>query len=80
MGISGILSIICVAIMILSAVALNMVKKKHNNNPQFIREKAEREAAYKRKTMREQTPEEIFDSVDDIYDKDEYSDDNESDS
>lgn len=80
MGISGILSIICIIIMIISAAVLKLVKDKHDKNPQFVREKEEREAAYKRKTMKEQTPEEIFDSVDDVYDSDEYTDNEDSDS
>ena len=74
MGISFKISIICIIVMVASALALRFVKDKHSKDVSYQKQMKAKAEAYKRKTMQKRTPEEIFDETDDVYSKDEYDD------
>lgn len=79
MSLRLIFTIICVAGIAVCAVILSAVTKMHDNTPNFRKQQKEKEEAYKRRTMREQSAEEIFDSTEDLYDSSEYNDDDNDD-
>lgn len=74
-----ILSLICIAGIVICTLILKSVQGAHNKAPDYQKAKKEREEAYKRKTIEESTPEELFNNADDVYDDSDYTDDDYSD-